>query len=324
MTAFVKYAMLRLENVDFSTLHAETPREYSIRSISVMSKIYILTDSASDISAEDEKRYGIEMLPFQIMLGGKSYVSRADFDNEGFYKLMSQYDEIPKTSQITPYEFQELYLKYAEAGVTDLIMVLINSRGSATYGNSIMARDTFFEEHPEYADQLHIYSIDGCGYNAVYGWPVIQAAKMRDEGKSAEEIAAYLTELMPKRELYFGIYELKYAGKSGRIPTAAAFIGDKLGLKPVMKIFGNEITTAAKCRGEKNLITKVMDMSLADMEQGTPYQVVYGADHACLEEITAAMTEKLGYAPDGAYQIGAAVASNCGPRVVGVAFTKKQ
>lgn len=288
-----------------------------------MSKIQILTDSASDISFEDEKKYGIEILPFQIMLGGKSYTSRVDFDNEGFYELMSQHDEIPKTSQITPYEFQELYLKHAEAGVTDLILVLINSHGSATYGNSIMAKDAFFEEHPEYAGKLHIYSIDGYGYNAFYGWPVLQAAKMRGEGKSAEEIVSYLTELIPRRELYFGIYQLKYAAKSGRIPSAAAFIGDKLGLKPVMKIADNEITTAAKCRGEKNLITKIVEMTVADMEPGTPYQLVYGCDRTCLEELEKAMTERLGYGPDGSFQIGAAVAANAGPKVVGAAFTKK-
>lgn len=146
---------------------------------------------------------------------------------------------------------------------------------------------------------------------------------MRGEGKSAEEIVSYLTELIPRRELYFGIYQLKYAAKSGRIPSAAAFIGDKLGLKPVMKIADNEITTAAKCRGEKNLITKIVEMTVADMEPGTPYQLVYGCDRTCLEELEKAMTERLGYGPDGSFQIGAAVAANAGPKVVGAAFTKK-
>jgi hypothetical protein len=35
------------------------------------------------------------------------------------------------------------------------------------------------------------------------------------------------------------------------------------------------------------------------------------------------MVQALGYEPDGMYQIGAAVAANAGPKVVGVAFTKK-
>ena len=67
-----------------------------------------------------------------------------DFDNEQFYELMAQYDEIPKTSQITPVQFQEIYLQQAKAGVTDLILVLINSKGSSTYENSVQAIDLFY------------------------------------------------------------------------------------------------------------------------------------------------------------------------------------
>lgn len=288
-----------------------------------MSKIQIMTDSASDISAEDEQKYNISILPFQVSLGGKSYTSRVDFDNEQFYELMAQYDEIPKTSQITPFEFQEIYLKEAENGVTDLILVLINSRGSATFDNSRMAKELFFEEHPEYSGKLHIYNIDGLGYNALYGAPVVCAAQMRENGASAQEIVDYLTKTLPRRQIYFGIYELKYASRSGRIPTAAAFLGDKLNLKPVMKIFDSEITTAAKCRGEKRLIAKIAEMSLADMEPGTPYEVIYGCDPSCGDEVEQAMTESLGYGPAAVYQIGAAVAANAGPRVAGVCFTRK-
>lgn len=288
-----------------------------------MSKIQIMTDSASDISAADEKGYGIAILPFQVSLGGKSYTSRVDFDSDQFYELMAQHDEIPKTSQITPFEFQEVYRKQAEQGVTDLILVLINSKGSATFDNSCMAKELFFEEHPEYEGKINIYNIDGMGYNAQYGAPVVNAAKMRENGASAQEIVDYLTGILPRRQLYFGIYELKYASKSGRIPSAAAFLGDKLNLKPVMKIFDNGITTAAKCRGEKKLIAKVVEMSLADMEPGTPYEVVYGCDPTCKDEAEQAMRSALGYGPDGVYQIGAAVAANSGPRIVGVCFTRK-
>lgn len=288
-----------------------------------MSKIQIMTDSASDIPAADETRLGISILPIQVSIGGRSYASRVDLDNEQFYELMTQHDEIPKTSQITPFEFQEIYQKEAENGVTDLILVSINSKGSATFDNSRMAKDLFFEEHPEYEGKIKIYNIDGAGYNALYGAPVVQAAQMREDGASAEEIVAYLTDIIPRRQIYFGVYELKYASKSGRIPTAAAFLGDKLNLKPVMKIFDHEITTAAKCRGEKRLIAKIVEMSLADMEPGTPYEVIYGCDSTCRDELERAMTDALGYAPTGAYQIGAAVSANSGPKVAGVCFTRR-
>ena len=289
-----------------------------------MSKIQIMTDSASDISCADEQKYAISVIPFPITLGEHTYTSRVDFDNEQFFSLMAQYDEIPKTAQITPFQFQEIYLREAQAGVTDLVLVLINSKGSATYDTSVQAIELFYEEHPEYRDVLHIHSFDGMGYNALYGSPVVHAAKMCADGAPLQEILQYLTDILPRRQIYFGIYDLKYAAKSGRIPTAAAFLGTALNLKPVMKIFDNGITTAAKCRGERKLVEKVAQMSIADMEPGSPYELVYGNDTACLEELRSLMVEQLGYGPAAAYQIGAAVAANAGPRVVGAAFTRKK
>ena len=289
-----------------------------------MDKIQIMTDSASDISYADEQKYNISVIPFPITLGDKTYTSRVDFDNEQFYELMAQYDEIPKTSQITPFQFQEIYLQQAKAGVTDLILVLINSKGSSTYENSVQAIDLFYEEYPEYRDVLHIHSFDGMGYNALYGSPVVHAAKMCAEGASLEEILNYLTDILPRRQIYFGIYDLKYAAKSGRIPTAAAFLGTALNMKPVMNIFDRSITTAAKCRGERKLVEKVAEMSIAAMEPGSPYEIVYGSDSSCLEELRRLMVQQLGYEPAAVYQIGAAVAANSGPRVVGAAFTRKK
>lgn len=289
-----------------------------------MSKIRIMTDSASDISYTDEQKYGISMIPFPITLGDKTYTSRVDFDNEQFYELMAKHDEIPKTAQITPFQFQEIYLREARSGVTDLVLVLINSKGSSTYDNSVQAIDLFYEEYPEYRDRFHIHSFDGMGYNALYGSPVVHAAKMCADGASLEEILNYLTEILPRRQIYFGIYDLKYAAKSGRIPTAAAFLGTALNMKPVMNIFDRSITTAAKCRGERKLVEKVAEMSIADMEPGAPYELVYGSDPTCLEELRCLMVQQLGYEPAAVYQIGAAVAANAGPRVVGAAFTRKK
>lgn len=289
-----------------------------------MEKIRLITDSASDISYEDEKMYDIRIIPFEVVLGNKSYVSRVDFDNEGFYQLMAQYDEIPKTSQITPFSFQELYLEEAKNGYTDLILVMINSGGSATYGNAVMARDLFFDEHPEFRDKVRIHIFDGIGYSVFYGYPVVNAGRMIRDGKTADEVTAYLKDTLENRRIYFGMYTLKYAGKSGRIPSAAAFLGDKLNLKPVMKISDNTISTAAKVRGENKLTAKIAAMALADMESGSPYQIVYGSDSAVRDEMAELMTAKVGYGPDACYQIGAAVAANAGPKVTGVSINLKK
>ena len=49
-----------------------------------MSKIKIITDAASDMSSEDELKYGIRVIPFQVTLGDESYTTRVDMDKEQF------------------------------------------------------------------------------------------------------------------------------------------------------------------------------------------------------------------------------------------------
>lgn len=289
-----------------------------------MNNIRIITDSASDISTSEEERYHIRILPFPISIGDASYLSRIDFDNEGFYRLLEEHpDELPKTAQITPFQFEELYKEEFEAGCTDLIFVSINKNGSATHDNAVMAREQFFEDHPEYKDTHTIQIFDGIGYSGQYGYPVVKAAEMAQAGKSVSEITAYLSDILPKRRIYFGIYGLKYAAKSGRIPSAAALVGDALGIRPIMKIWANEIVTAFKCRGEKKLLVKMAETAAEEMLPGSPYQIVYGCDTECRDALVSKMTEKVGYAPDDFFQIGAAVATNAGPKVAGVIFTVK-
>ena len=62
-----------------------------------MGKIQIMTDSASDISVEDEKKYSIPIIPFLITVGEKSYRSRVEISNSRFFELMQSYDGIPTT-----------------------------------------------------------------------------------------------------------------------------------------------------------------------------------------------------------------------------------
>ena len=49
-----------------------------------MAKIVLMTDSACDISPENEKKYGIKILCFRHAFGDRSYTSRVDFDNDKY------------------------------------------------------------------------------------------------------------------------------------------------------------------------------------------------------------------------------------------------
>jgi DegV family protein with EDD domain len=289
-----------------------------------MPKIKFLTDSASDISPELEKKLDIRIVPFKVAMGDKSYVSRVDFDNEEFYELIENYDGIPVTSQVTTFEYLEIFKELYYDGYTDVINVTINSQGSATYSNAVMAARQFFEEIPEAAEEFRIYNIDSRSYTGAYGYPVVQGAMKAAKGVPAKDIADYIQDWVDNCVIFFAPYTLKYAKKSGRIPSAAAFVGEVMGLRPIMRIQDGSITTEAKVRGDKAIVPKILDLCVNEIIPKTPYCIVYGNDDSVREEMAKAMTKKMGYPPEDCYQIGAAITINAGPKVTGVIFKSQK
>lgn len=304
--------------------HPNNPDDYGRRLTgsenNMEKKIKLITDSGSDISFENEKRYGIQVLPFGVSLGGRSYTSRVDLDNDAFYALMDAIDDIPATSQITPFEFTGIFEEHYRSGCSNLIYTAINSAGSATYGNAVMAAGMFYEEHPEAEGRFTIHLIDSGTYSGCYGYAVVEAAKQLENGCSAAEAVNTIRDWCENVAAYFVPYSLKYAVKSGRLPVLTAHMANALGIRPLLRLFDHRIETAGKVRSEKNIVPEILKRALAEMEPGSPYCVFYGNDAAVRDEMAAAMTSALGYPPADAYQIGAVVAANAGPKIAGVAY----
>lgn len=289
-----------------------------------MSKILIVTDSASDISAQHEQDLGIRVLPYRITLDERTYVSRVEIGNQDFYQLLKESGSVPSTAQITPFEFVDIYRGYWKEGYTEVIQILINSEGSATYQNAVLATEQFYEEEPEAKGQITIRTTEGRSYTGAYGYAVVEAAKMAKAGKTPEEIMEFVEDWLAHSRIYAGLYTLKYAARSGRISGVTAFVGDVIGMKPIMRICDHVITTKDKVRGERNIIPFITKKVVAEIQPGTPYCIVYGENEQDREEMQAAIVEALGYEPVDTYQIGPVIATHAGPRVAGVIFRAKE
>ncbi len=283
-----------------------------------MQKIKIITDSTSDITKEQEKKLGIKVMCFPVIVDGVSYRERIDFTNEQFYRMMDNAKEMPTTSQLTAFEILEVFRSLHEEGWTDVIYVTISSTGSATYSNALSAAEEFKKETASIkGPKMRIHVIDSKNYTAVYGYPVMQAALKAQKGEPPEEIIEYLKEWFDCAEVHFVPMTLKYAKKSGRITAAAAFAGELLGLRPVIKIANGVSTVLEKIRGEKNIVPKLLADAEKSMTPQTPYIMVKGSDPTLTDALAAAMTEKFGYPPEYTVQIGATVSCNAGHNVVG-------
>lgn len=288
-----------------------------------MLKYKVCADASADIPAEVAKRYSIHTLGIPVTVGEESYISGVNLDNNTFYQLMEDCDTIPITSQITPYEFNELYKAEWADGTEHLLIFLLNSKGSATYANAVSSRDKFFEHHPDAKDAISIHILDGGSYTMGFGYAAVLAAQKLEMGMDVAEVLELAKGQLKRQAILFGMYTLKYAGKSGRIPSAAVFVGETLGIKPIMRVFDHQIITAGKARGEKKLVREVVKMTLADMQPGTPYCVGYGSDTAARDEMIEEATRKIGYPPVYLFQVGPAISANTGARVVGIVYEAK-
>jgi DegV family protein with EDD domain len=186
-----------------------------------------------------------------------------------------------------------------------------------------MAKDSFFEEHPEAVGKLKIYNIDSKCYTGVYGYPITEAVKKINKGDSAEAIAAYFEEWFNVAAVYAVPMSLKYAKKSGRISAAAAFAGEMLGLKPLIEFADGGTSTIEKIRGEKNIIPKMLACLDKQMVPQSPYMMVCGKDDTLAKELEKELAKKCGRKAEAYYRVGAAVAANIGPELVGVICRRK-
>ncbi len=288
-----------------------------------MSKIAILTDSCCDLPKETIEELGITVLPFEITFDGETFREIFDKSTQEFYEMMERCPDIPKHSQISPLRFEEAYKELAESGATDIICVSINSKGSGTYNNSLIAKEDFFDNNPEYKDKVRIFNVDSKCYTVFYGYPIIESVKKIRRGATAEEIVAYLKDWFDVCGVYAVPYNLKYAKKSGRISAAAAFAGELLGLKPVILFADGTTETVEKIRGEKNIVPKLVEIVEKNMTPQTPYIMVHGRDSALAAEIEKELIKRTGRKAEMYGSIGGVVSSNIGPDVVGIVVRRK-
>ena len=288
-----------------------------------MSKIAILTDSCCDLPKETAEELGIKILPFTLTVDGKSFREMYDISTQDFYKLLDDASEIPKHSQIPPLEFEEAYNELYEQGYTDIISVSLNSQGSGTYNNSLIAKNDFFEKNPQAKDKLRIFNLDSKCYTLFYGYPVMEAAKKIRRGADAEEIVAYLEDWFNVCAVYAVPFSLKYAKKSGRISAAKAFAGELLGLKPIILFADGTTETVEKIRGEKNIVPKLVETVEKNMTPQTPYILLYGRDDTVAREVEKELAKKTGRKAEMFGNIGAVVTSNIGPDMVAIVIRRK-
>lgn len=281
-------------------------------------KIRILADTSTDLTFEQAKKHGIDLFPIPVRIGDKDYRDGVDFTHEEFYNILETSPVVPTTSHIPLSTTGEAYLKAYNDGCEAVIHICNNSKNSGMFSTANIAKNFFFEEHPEAEGKFRIEPVDSHSFSLAYGLPAIFGAKKRDEGGTVDEVLEVIDETVNRVEIYMAVYDLKFAKSSGRISAASAIVGTVIGIKPIISMIAGETVTIDKVRGEKAIIPRLVKAAKDNMEGETFFCVAGGSTMAEAKELQSALEKEFGKKSFGIFELGAAVSINAGPKAIAV------
>lgn len=287
-----------------------------------MAKIKLMTDSTSDLPKEYIQKYNIAVLPLTIIDGEKEYLDGVDLDAKDFYTLLETSEKLPSTSRVSQGLFIKEYEKAYNEGYTDLIYVALNSKGSSTYHGANMEMEDFYDEHPEAKDKFKIHTIDSLTYSMGYGYSLIEGAKAVEEGKETDEVISIIKNWLDNVRVLFIPLDLRFVKKSGRVSAAAAFVGDALGLKPIITFEDGESKILSKVRGEKKAISEVLNICESEIDKDASYILAYGSNEDAFNYFKEEALKRFS-SPSMCFPLGSVIAINSGHNVLGIIYKKK-
>lgn len=275
--------------------------------------VRIIIDSTTDLRPGLEKE--VTIIPLTVCFGEDDYIDGVTITKREFYEKLIESDVLPVTSQATPATFEKYFEEVAKNGDTAVVIPL-SSTLSGTFQSAMIAAS-------EYEDCIYLVDTE----NVTIGNGILaeMAINLRNEGKSAKEIADILMKEKDKVLIVALLDTLEYLKKGGRISPAVAFAGGLLSIKPVISYEGGEIKILGKARGSKQgnnyLVQEIEKASGIDFSK--PVMLGYsGLTDEILKkyvEDSAGLwkghTDKLDSA-----NIGSVIGTHVGPGAIAVAF----
>lgn len=280
--------------------------------------IKIMTDLSADITKEMAKELDIAVLPFYINYSDESILADLDYTPDMFYKKFKSTDEMPATSQATPGILEDMYRELGKDQPIIHVTIPANSSGIVNTALNISSR--LNEE-----EGFDITVIDSSMYSYGIGINVIEAAKMAKDGKSKDEIIAFLKERFEKDRVYFIVDDLKYLQKGGRIKATTMVVSKVLDIKPILWSNEGMVEAFEKVKGLKRAISKMVDIAaekMDDPQNNTVY--VLHADAPDKAELTAEMIKnKIAPKAIEIGKVGPIITCHAGVGVFGIYFKHK-
>ncbi|KMY50488.1 DegV family protein [Peribacillus loiseleuriae] len=221
-----------------------------------MGNVKIVTDSTVDMTQEEIKRYGIEMVPLSVSIDDMIYLDKIEIEQEEFLIKMKNAKELPKSSQPSTGTFLEVFDRLGEDG-SEIISIHMTGGMSGTVQSAESAAEM---------TESNVTVFDSKYISKALSFQVIEAAKMAKEGKSVAEILERIKEIQSQSRLIISIDTLENLVKGGRIGKVSAMLGSLLNIKPIAILEDGVLQPVSKARSQSQIVKFVVNKFKEDLK----------------------------------------------------------
>ncbi|MFS0645855.1 DegV family protein [Siminovitchia sp. 179-K 8D1 HS] len=224
-----------------------------------MKPVKIITDSSCDLSREEAKKLGVNIVPLTISIGEQSYEDGVDITPGAFIEEMKRAAMLPKSSQPSSGEFASIYEELSKDG-SELLSIHLSGKLSGTVATAKMAADSA---------NAKVTVIDSSFISKALAFQVREAAMMAKNAFSSKEIVEKINLVRKNTRLFVVVDTLENLVKGGRIGKGRALIGSLLNIKPIAVLEEGEYSPVGKVRSHSQAISFIMSRFVEDIKGKT-------------------------------------------------------
>lgn len=208
--------------------------------------VVVVTDSSACLPVELRDRWGIRVVPLHILLDGADLRDGIDDVPEDIYAR----DGVT-TAGTNPEELASAYRSgLADSGGAGVVAIHISSALSGTFGTA---------QHVAAEIGSGVRVVDSRSAAMGTGFAALAAARAAAGGADIDAVAAAADAAVRRSHAYLVVHRLDNLRRSGRIGSAAAWLGTALSLKPLLAVDDGKLVLAQRIRTVGKAVASMID-----------------------------------------------------------------
>ncbi len=287
-----------------------------------MNNFCLVTDSSCDLPEQLVRELELHVAPLAFLMDGKTYWNypdNRDMSPDEFYSRQRQ-GQMATTNAVNVGQAAEVIEPLLKQGQD--VLVLAFSSGLSTTCNSFqIAAEELSAQYPD----RKVYAVDTLCASLGQGMLVYKAAKLRQEGRSIEEVRDWALDYRFHQCHWFTVDDLFFLKKGGRVSAATALVGTMLQIKPVLHMDDEgHLINMGKARGRKASLLALADKAVELGDQISGQSPLFISHSDCLADaqfVADEVKKRCGVKEIIINSIGPVIGAHTGPGCVALFFT---